>query len=82
MDMASSLVKLNVQGKHSFPEEVISGKKIGKKELFIVRTRGRAFHALKQLVDDLRKVTSLTYKEQRKDQCGRNIMSGRERGRM
>lgn len=60
MEMASSLVKLNVRGKHSFPEEVISGKKKkGKKELFMVRTRGRAFHAPKQLVDDLRKVTSL-----------------------
>lgn len=44
----------------------------------MVRTRGRAFHAEKQLVDDLRKVTSFSYKEQSKDQCGRNIMSRRE----
>lgn len=40
-----------------------------KKELFFVRTRGRAFHAEKQLATDLRKVTSFSYKEQRKDQC-------------
>ena len=66
--------------KQNFPGGVISGgkKKKCKKELFMVRTRGRAFHAEKQLVDDLRKVTSFSYKEQSKDQCGRNIMSSRE----
>ena len=82
MDMASFLVKLNTQGgkkKENFPEGVISGgKKKCKKELFMVRTRGRAFPAEKQLVDDLRKVTSFRYKEQSKDQCCRNIMSRRE----
>lgn len=51
MDMASFLVKLNIQGggkKKNFPGGVISGgKKKCKKELFMVRTRGRAFHAEK-----------------------------------
>lgn len=63
----------------TFLEEwLVEEKKKCKKELFMVRTRGRAFHAEKQLVDDLRKVTSFSYKEQSKDQCGRNIMSSRE----
>lgn len=42
------------------------GKK-GKKELFVVRTKGRTFRAEKQLVNDRKKVTSFSYKEQRKD---------------
>lgn len=46
----------------------MEGKK-GKKELFMVRIRGRTFHAEKHLANDLRKVTSSSQKEQRKDEC-------------
>lgn len=70
MDTTSFFSKTEcLRKKKNFPDEVIFNGGESKKELFIMRTRGRAFHAEKQLANDLRKVTSFSYKEQRKDQC-------------
>ena len=59
MDIARFKVKLKVQEKRSFLEEVIfHGEKKSKKKLFIVRIR--TFHAEKGLANDPRKVTSFS----------------------